>query len=743
MQRRTRMRQFGTCWTWLLALALLAGAARAAPERVTNILGKLERDFRGDAYKYTSGAADVATPDGRFPVVDYRGRRALKLAITHGPDGHWHVGIAPPGWARYYLDDYGPAATLEMELAGSLRGTAELAIVDNDGDGDGPDQRLSAGVDLRAYLEPAEEWTRVTIPLRDFLAAEPDLDLSSMEKVVLSGSADAGESTLYVGELIFRTSHPERSYPAVKVDQVGYPTSWRKVAKVVLPQQAQARSPFAVIDAETGERALEGLLTPARLDDPPSGDDVYDADFTALAEPGTYVVEVEGVGRSASFRIGDAVYGELCRDVARFYFLQRCGMELKPEHAGPYAHQACHVHDEAVPDPRGGTRDARGGWHDAGDMNRYAGWTMHVIHALLTLHRHHPGAFPDGSLGTPESGNGVPDLLDEATYEIEWVRRMLIREGPDAGMVYDRLHESGAEQPSGAAFWERRHALRPPSDAAACHLVADCAGAYMVYREFPAEREFAEACLGDALLSWDYLRTRGDPPRDDYFSAAAVLFEATGRDDAHQVLRRLAEGVLSEWPGRLTYGRMDVGVATYALSERPEVDPALQQRMRDYLRGYADAMVAASRARGYGEPMVDGVVFTWGSNGLISKAGALLLLVNRFAPEPAYVETAREALHYLLGRNAVNQCMVTGYGQPPLGSIFHTMYGQVGHAGLPMPPGYLAGGVNQFDVAGISAWPAKSWRADPTCWSLTEPSIGYQCWLVYLIGALTAEPKTP
>jgi endoglucanase len=293
-------------------------------------------------------------------------------------------------------------------------------------------------------------------------------------------------------------------------------------------------------------------------------------------------------------------------------------------------------------------------------------------------------------------------------------------------------------QPPGVDFYDRRHGLSRPSDEAACAMVADMAQAYIVYKDFPQVKQFAEDCLNDALLSWNYLATRGKPKDEHYFTAAALLFEATGREDANNVVKRLSDAILKKWPGHLNYGTYDVGLATYALSERPEVDRALQAGLRQYYKGYADTVVQASRSKGYNEPMIEGVVFSWGSNGhCISKSGVNLLMVNRFAPNPDYVDVARDALHWLLGRNAVNQCMVTGHGEPTLGPIYHSMYGPLG-PGLPMPPGYLPGGIDASNCPGDSAYPAKCWRPDYTCWQLTEPSLGYQGPFTYLLGALTA-----
>jgi endoglucanase len=58
-------------------------------------------------------------------------------------------------------------------------------------------------------------------------------------------------------------------------------------------------------------------------------------------------------------------------------------------------------------------KDLRGGWFDAGDYNKYTSWTAHNAIVLLRAYSENPTAFGDDS-GIAESGNGVPDILDES-----------------------------------------------------------------------------------------------------------------------------------------------------------------------------------------------------------------------------------------------------------------------------------------------------------------------------------------
>ena len=78
----------------------------------------------------------------------------------------------------------------------------------------------------------------------------------------------------------------------IKVDQVGYPIGARKIAVVSAPAQT-----FVVKRASDNATVFQGKLS-ASAPDANSGDTVEAADFSSLQQPGTYYLEVPGVGRS-------------------------------------------------------------------------------------------------------------------------------------------------------------------------------------------------------------------------------------------------------------------------------------------------------------------------------------------------------------------------------------------------------------------------------------------------------------
>ena len=153
----------------------------------------------------------------------------------------------------------------------------------------------------------------------------------------------------------------------IKVDQVGYPIGARKIAVVSAPAQT-----FVVKRASDNATVFQGKLS-ASAPDANSGDTVEAADFSSLQQPGTYYLEVPGVGRSWTFSIGPNVFSRTFYLATRAFYGQRCGtaVDLGPEFPG-YTHAACHLQGSFhTSSGKEGPRDNVGGWHDAGDYGRY------------------------------------------------------------------------------------------------------------------------------------------------------------------------------------------------------------------------------------------------------------------------------------------------------------------------------------------------------------------------------------
>lgn len=143
--------------------------------------------------------------------------------------------------------------------------------------------------------------------------------------------------------------------------------------------------------------------------------------------------------------------------------------------------------------------DVSGGWHDAGDYGRYTVPAAKTVADMLYAYQANPALFGD-DVGIPESGNGVPDILDEAKYALTWMLKM---QDPETGGVH---HKVTCENFPGYVMPEQETGeliVTPVSTTA----TGDFCGAMALASEFFGESDpnFAATCLDAAKrhgISW-------------------------------------------------------------------------------------------------------------------------------------------------------------------------------------------------------------------------------------------------
>ncbi len=233
----------------------------------------------------------------------------------------------------------------------------------------------------------------------------------------------------------------------IVVDQFGYRPADRKIAVIRDPRigydsadRFTAGSSYQVRNAEDGSVTLAGKPTRWRNGevDASAGDAGWWFDFSALNAEGTYFIyDEERKVRSATFRIAQQVYAPVLKAAMRTFFYQRSGFAKR----APWADD-CWTDEVAFLGPRQDlearditdrnnatkARNLFGGWFDAGDTNKYVTFAAQPVHQLLSAYQESPAAFTD-DFNIPESGNGIPDLLDEVKWEIDWLRRMQFEDG--------------------------------------------------------------------------------------------------------------------------------------------------------------------------------------------------------------------------------------------------------------------------------------------------------------------------
>ena len=351
----------------------------------------------------------------------------------------------------------------------------------------------------------------------------------------------------------------------ILIDQIGYKPGEEKIAFF----RGKALSDgFEVLDE--GEKVVYAGTVSQPKADAASGDTVAFGDFSAVSQPGAYRLRAGGEV-SPSFQIGEDVYASCFKDVVRFFYLQRCGSALNADLAGAFAHPACHTGIATVYGSTE-TKDVSGGWHDAGDYGRYVVPAAKTAADLLLAYEANPALFGD-DFDIPESGNGIPDVLDEARYELDWLLKM---QDEKSGGAY---HKVTCATFPGFVMPEKETAplvLSPVSTAATGDLAAVMALAARVYQD--SNPAFADTCLEAAQKAWAYLQTHpninngfhnpsgvvtgeyGDgQDADERYWAACELFRTTKmaeyRNYADHLLNSSALSGLG-WKDVGTYGHM-------------------------------------------------------------------------------------------------------------------------------------------------------------------------------------------
>lgn len=276
--------------------------------------------------------------------------------------------------------------------------------------------------------------------------------------------------------------------PSIMTDQVGYQPDETKTAVF---RDVTSETSFSVVNADSGQVVYTGELSAPTFYSS-ADENNWTGDFSAVTEAGTYYITCGGLDQSYSFTIGNNVYDSLLDDSVKMLYLQRCGTEVKDS---TFGHVACH-NTLATVYHTNEKIDVSGGWHDAGDYGRYVVPGAKSVADLLIAYDANPELFSD-SIGIPESGNGVPDVLDEVRYELEWMLKM---QDSQTGGVH---HKVSCENFPGYVMPETETdelIVTPVSTTATADFCASMAMAYEYYQK--VDKDFAEKCLNAAKNAW-------------------------------------------------------------------------------------------------------------------------------------------------------------------------------------------------------------------------------------------------
>ena len=477
--------------------------------------------------------------------------------------------------------------------------------------------------------------------------------------------------------------------PVLRLNQLGFRPDDRKSA-VFLSEAPVSDIRFRVVNASTEAAGLQSESVPLKA---VTGAFLHcrELDFSALRTPGRYVVEMAGV-KSDTFTVANDVYRKVLSYPLQYLLEQRCG-------SNPAFGKPCHQHDGIVVDgPHNGKRiDAVGGYHDASDYLRFLITTSYVAGNLLVTYKEFPALWDDRlDLNGTANPNGVPDILDEARWGIEWMLKL----NPSEGELYHQVADDRDH-----AFWDLpfrdstdygwgRGDARPVYEATgspqglfehknASTGIANIAGrtsavfalASFLWREKLGDTEFS-ALLGrkakelynagkrsygcsESVPCKAPYRYHEKTFNDDLEWAAAELYRLTGErsylDEAIAFSLLAADTSWMEKDTTLHYEYFPyVNLGHYELFEF--VGEPTRQRLASY---YQNGLRSVRR-RGLMNPFGYGIPFIWCSNNLAAACVTQALLYRRMTGSDEFDDVLFSARDWLFGRNPWGRSFVIG-----------------------------------------------------------------------------------
>lgn len=563
----------------------------------------------------------------------------------------------------------------------------------------------------------------------------------------------------------------------IYVDEAGYLLNGEKAAV------SNESGEFKLVDAIEGKDICGNLEITEALDDANAGEKAYRIDFTSIKEPGEYYIEAADGSRSCTFSISKNVYKTAKNATLKAFYFQRCGCGLDKKYASVFEHPCCHDLNKVklFEDPTT-ELDIKGGWHDAGDFGRYSTAASVALAHMLYSYSLFPEGYED-TVNIPESGNGMPDVLNECLYELKWLLKMQRKDGG----VYHKLTTMRHADFIMPEYDKADLYVFPVSSMATADFAAVMALFYKVYRKFDAS--FAQKALESAQRAGEWLIANkefvnftnpsecntGDysdySDTDDRFWAFSELLSLSGsgevladkmdiyatefsyymeeclKEDAKQVKEKKAED---------GFGWLDVcnlSAFPVLFSGSDAFDETSKDKMSNELFKKAEIYVSEAETNPYHLSMKPSD-FIWGSNMVITNRADLLITAalylekkediasnykeGRISGSKKYLETALEQIHYILGRNAMDTSYLTAIGE---NSFKHPHNRPSECDGIDRPiPGQMSGGpcFPPLDPDGVKlvpkgAAPMKCYADDARCYSLNEITIYWNSSLLFAL----------
>lgn len=582
------------------------------------------------------------------------------------------------------------------------------------------------------------------------------------------------------------TGYPQSSW--IRVNQIGYLEDDVKVAVWISKKESVVRE-FQVIDPATKDILFTGSGSNVQnTGKQPAFESSARLNFTAFKRPGKYILKA-GETESIPFRIGNDIYAGAAEIPLQYMRQQRCGYN-------PFLKDSCHVHDAiSVGDPDS-KRDGQyfnttGGWHDASDYLQYVTTSANAVYQMLFAYSQHPGSFGDKYNANGHEGtNGIPDILDEAKWGLDW----LIKMNPDADTYFNQLADdrdhvgftlpneqkvdygwgTGKERPvyfvspKPQGLFKYKNRSTGMASTLGKYASSFSLGAKLLADYYP---EFSDMLVQKAQDA--YHRGVENPGVSQTAPGGAPYFyeEDNWADDMQLAAVELynASGQKEYLAQAINYGRLEpvtpwmgadsarhyqwypfVNLGNYYLAVQ-DSDPRAQ---REFIRNMRTGLQRV-KERAEGDAFMNGIPFIWCSNNLTVGFITQCRLYHEVTGDDSFLEIETAMRDWLLGCNPWGTSMIVGYpeqGDTPSdphsafthlhripvtggivdGPIYHSIFSSL--IGI-----YLA---NEDEYADFQS-DYVVYHDDYADYSTNEPTMDGTASLTYYLSYLSAQAKRP
>ncbi len=589
----------------------------------------------------------------------------------------------------------------------------------------------------------------------------------------------------------------------IHVDQFGYMPNASKVAVISDPQTGFNASdnytPSATLELRNASNdAVVFSGAPSIWDNgnthSQSGDKGWWFDFSTYVTPGTYYVYDPGNDESsAAFEIGTDVYTSVLIATFKMFYYNRCNASKVAPYAGSnwtdggnFENNLQDANCRYYLEPNNASleKDLTGGWFDAGDYNKYVTFASSAVHMLLSAYEDNPEVCTD-AWGIPESGNGMPDILDEVKWELDWLLKMINTDGSVIIKMGSVDYADNALAPPSANTDPRYYGLTCTSASiAAAGMLAHAAN---VYSGIPGMSAYAAQLQDQAELTWSYVEPlitsnslettcddgtikSGDADRsvaeqrEEALVAAIQLFKLTGETDYNDYI---AANITDAEPLQFNFWsayKLSLNEALLEYTTLPGANATTKSTILNSINAAAtnnwDGLYGFNNNDLYRAFMPDWA-YHWGSSLPKAGFGILNLQLNKYginsANQADHREKAMEQLHFFHGVNPLGLVYISNMydygGDRCVNEIYHTWFNDgtdwdnVFSSTYGPAPGFVSGGPNSTYDSNVNLSPPygqpeqksyldfnTGWPDDS--WELSEPAIYYQANYVRLLANL-------